>query len=377
MPSTFTLGQVRGSPVEVHASLLVGAACVALGEAVGLPGSAVEAGLEPSTLAMTPCALGLTLALAFVASVVAHELAHVVVARILGGRTTRVTFNVLGGTSTFAQVRSGAWGEGLVEAAGPALSVLLALGCVVVYRGHATAHGDTRLLALHLAQLNLVVALLNLVPAAPLDGGRVLQALMGPRFGDERAQRTAIFGGRVLAVSLLAAGVLRGQPVLLLAAVFVLYAATIEAPSTPAPAPLLGLRVGDALVPAPPPISPDASLDALERRLLADHEAGLLVVDDDGALLGVVGLNRLMEVFAEVRPQTRVREIMATNLPHITAPMLLEAAARHLDRLRVELLPVIENGELTGVVKRERPHLAAVVPPLRQPIDEQPSMQPD
>src|SRR5438309_276575 len=106
MFATWAIGKVRGTPVEVHSSLALGAGCVAIAEAAGLPDSATRIGLEPTSIWLAPWALGLALAATFVLCVVLHELSHVVVARLLGGRTARLTFTVLGGNSSFEHVRS-------------------------------------------------------------------------------------------------------------------------------------------------------------------------------------------------------------------------------------------------------------------------------
>lgn len=378
MLSTWTIGRVRGVPVEVHASLPLGAACVALAGAAILPTRAGQLGLEQAGIWLGPWALGLVLAAAFVLSVVLHELAHVVVAAAVRARTNRVRFTVLGGTSSFSQLRD-AWSEGLVEAAGPATSVALGLLCVALFRYAPTRPADLRLITFNLAQLNLVLAVLNLVPATPLDGGRVLRALVGPRLGAERATTLSLTAGRLLAAALFCLGVVRGAPVLILIAFFVIYAALDESPPASVAAPRPALRVGDVLVPPGRPISPETGLDVLERRLREERQAAFLVVGDDGRVLGVVGLTRLAEVLPTVRAQSRVEQIMATALPHITTTMLLEAALRHMERLRVELLPVVEAGGLVGVVRRELPRPLADVaraPRAAVAVAPEPSVQP-
>jgi CBS domain-containing protein len=118
------------------------------------------------------------------------------------------------------------------------------------------------------------------------------------------------------------------------------------------------LRVGDVMRSAPRPIAPSASLDALERRLRREGLSALLVAEGD-RVVGVVGWTRLSEVLPAARDKTRVETVMASPLPHVTRVMLLSAANQHLERLHVEILPVIEDDELLGVVQRETPKLFA------------------
>jgi len=369
MLSRWTIARIRGVPVELHASLVLGALVVALGGAGGIPESARGIGLDPSGVWLNPLPFGLLLAAGFVVSVALHELAHLASAHAVGAHASRMTFTVVGGASKFSGARGDPWSSGLIEAAGPATSLFIGLLCVVGFRWLPARPADLRLLAFDLAQLNLVLAVLNLIPASPLDGGRVLRALLGPKLGAERAARVELLAGRVLAALLFAAGVFEGAPVLLLLAVFVLYAATAEGAEAAPEQPARALRVGEVMVTPPRPIPAEASLDALERRLHREHLSGILVSVDE-RIVGAVGLTRLAEVLPQVRPQTRVEEIMAAPLPAITRTMLLEAAVRHMERLRVELLPVVEGGRIVGVVKRELPRVGAipVAPHAQRPV---------
>ena len=339
------MGKVRGTAIEVHPSLLLGALLLASGAAASQGGH--ELGLTTGR-ATSPLLVGIGLGFGFIVSVVLHELAHLAAARALGGHAERLTFSVVGGASRFVGLGTESFRHGLVEAAGPATSAALGLLGVVAFKLLPASQPELRLLAFDLAQLNLVLSVLNLVPAWPLDGGKVLRSLLAGRLGAERAGRVAMTAGWSLASVLLAAGLATGAPVLLLVALLFALAAVGEPVEVPQTGP--GLRVGDVMVPAPQPISPDATLEHLEQRLRDEHQAGLLVVADE-RLVGLVGLARMGDILPHARASVRVGEVMVSPAPAVGSATLLDAARVQMERLRVELLPVVSSGEVVGVVK--------------------------
>ncbi|MEA2666093.1 MAG: hypothetical protein QOI11_3037 [Candidatus Eremiobacteraeota bacterium] len=195
--ATFTLGRLFGIRVGAHVSWLAVYAFVtfALSRAIGLP-------------------LGALCALALFACVVAHELAHALAARRFGVRTDAITLFLFGGVATLECEPPTPVAETLIALAGPAASALLALGAfggLVVLERLVPGSGDGPLgiASAYLALANGVLALFNLVPAYPMDGGRVLRALLWHARRD-RAGATLIASRAATAFALLfvAAGVL-------------------------------------------------------------------------------------------------------------------------------------------------------------------------
>jgi Zn-dependent protease len=204
MRPTIRLGRIAGIEVGVHWSLLV-IGVFLVGSLAGgvLPATAPDA--NGSYLAAAVLAVGF-----FFASILAHELAHSIVASRRGQQVNGITLWLLGGVSELGTESKNARDELHVAIAGPATS--LALG--VVFGAFAFAFGvvagNTLLptVAAWLAAVNVVLAVFNLLPGAPLDGGRVLAALLWKRSGDRRrAQITAARAGRVLGTLLIAGSV--------------------------------------------------------------------------------------------------------------------------------------------------------------------------
>ncbi len=206
MTTTFRLGRWAGIPVGAHWTVLLTIAFIAQTTALlVLPSTA------PGYPVAAYWAAGVVIAVVFLASLLAHELAHAVVARRRGVRVDRITLWLLGGATTIEDQAPTPGTELRVTLAGPLVS--LATGGVFVLAGFAA--GSVHWAALVVAGLswlggvNLVLAAFNLLPAAPLDGGRVLHALVWRFTGNrDRATAVACGSGRILGSVTLALGVI-------------------------------------------------------------------------------------------------------------------------------------------------------------------------
>ena len=203
MRGTVTIGRLYGIRIGVHASWLAVYAFVTFALA--------------SSLSMVPrpeaIALGAVCALALFASVVVHELAHALTARRFGVRTDAITLFLFGGVALLDEEPATPRADALVAAAGPAASAVLGLfGLGVLAALERFAHGPATdapaLFTAYFAVANGVLAVFNLLPAFPMDGGRVLRALLWRRGGDmRRATRLAARVGIGFATAFVAAGI--------------------------------------------------------------------------------------------------------------------------------------------------------------------------
>ena len=202
---TLTLGRLFDIRVGVHVSWLAVYAFMTVALARGL-------GMLPPPQAY---ALGAVCALALFASVVAHELAHALVARRFGVRTDAITLFLFGGVATLEREPASPKADALIAAAGPLFSAALALAGLlpVMLVDRLAAPGALReavgLLGTYVVLANGVLALFNAIPAYPMDGGRVLRALLWRRSSDrDAATNAASRVGIVFALLFVAAGVL-------------------------------------------------------------------------------------------------------------------------------------------------------------------------
>jgi Zn-dependent protease/CBS domain-containing protein len=257
---------------------------------------------------------------AFFASLLAHELSHCVVARRQGLTVRDVTLWLLGGVSTIEQEPKTPGGDLSIAIAGPATSLAigilsLAVGALLAM---ASVPGLLVACAVWLGSVNLILAVFNIVPAAPLDGGRVLRAIRWRQTGDRaRAALDAAHAGRVFAFVLMGLGFLEflfGADVsglwFVLLGWFLLSASRAEEMQVLITRDLATTRVRDLMSADPITVRDDLTVhDVLHDYVLARHCSSFPVLDRDGQLAGLVTLGRLRSVASTHRATTRVVEI--------------------------------------------------------------------
>jgi Zn-dependent protease/CBS domain-containing protein len=315
MRSSVPLGRIAGVRFEVNLSVLVFVAILILDLAFGrfpevLPGRSRSAYLAAAVVATA----------LFLASVLAHELAHAVLARRNGIQVQSITLWLLGG---FAQLKGEPRSPGAdlrIAAAGPLTSLALGVVFGTVASGLllAGAHGLPVTVFGYLAGVNVVLAIFNLVPAAPLDGGRVLRAALWLIWRDRpRAAIAAARAGRLFGYLLVAFGFLQfaaGSGFaglwLILVGLFLVYAAAAEEHQTRLGSILSGVLVGHVMTANPIIVDPEMSVqDFINRVAFAHPFSGYPLTDQRGRLVGLVTLNRIRAVPPERRATTRLIDI--------------------------------------------------------------------
>ena len=358
MTETFRLGRIAGIRVGVNASVLVIVAIIAIGLALGrFP--LVQPGLGTAVYVLA----GLVAAVAFLASLLAHEMAHALVARRNGVEVDGITLWLLGGV---ARLKGGAASPGAefrIAGVGPLTSFALAVafGTAALLARSAGVDGLSVAVLDYLAGINGVLAVFNLIPAAPLDGGRLLRALLWRLRGDAWSSAvTAARAGRIFGFALIALGFFQvvtgrgfGGLWLALVGLFVVNAASAEEQHARVSGRIGRLQVGRVMSSPVSVADPDLEVDRfLHEVALVQRHSTYPLVDRSGALAGLVTLNRLRSVPPAARASTRLRDI-ACPIPEI--PL-----ARP-DEPLVDLLPrlegcsdgravVLEGGRVVGVV---------------------------
>ena len=338
-----TLFHIRGVPIRAHWTLLLVLPYMAIVFSMQFAGVAKLAGIAPDALRGPPLVWGALLALALFASVAVHELAHTLVALGRGGKVRDITLMLLGGVSHFERIPERPGTEALVAVIGPVVSLVLAGLLFLLLRLFAQGPADLRLGLFYLAYLNLLLGLFNLLPAFPMDGGRVLRAALATRLSRGRATAIAARVGMVAAVILGIIGLWGGSFLLLLIAIFVFFGAQVEARGEQIREALSGLRVADLLTAQAPTVTTTTSLSEL---LPLMHRAGtlqLIVVDDRSQLVGVVRAADVVEVPPSERPHRAVADLgdklhagVVTVPWSASASSALERAAEaHVDHLLV------------------------------------------
>jgi len=291
--------------------------------------------------------------------VLLHEFGHIFTARSFGVRTPDVILLPIGGVARLERIPEQPSEEFLIAIAGPAVNVVIAL--LLVFIGGANLSAD-HLAALEsanfsmidrLAAVNLFLALFNLIPAFPMDVGRVLRALLASRLGFVRATEIAAMIGQWVAFVLGFLG-LFGNPILIFIAIFVYLAASAEAHLVATRAMSRGVPVTAAMVTQFATLTPDEHVDVAVETLLRTSQGEFPVVDDNGRPLGVLGRNDVIRALKERGPDARVADAMTVHIPTIDKNRCLDEAFRLLQEKSVPAVGVVDaSGRLVGLVTSE------------------------
>jgi len=304
-------------------------------------------------------AAGLITALLFFASVLAHELSHSLVAARKGISIRRVTLFIFGGVAEIADEPSSASDELQIALAGPAASFALA----ALFWAAGRVGGYISAVGFYLSYINLMVGLFNLVPGFPLDGGRVLRAVLWGRWGDlHRATRYASMAGQAVAYLLILAGVggiASGRLVTgfwwILIGWFLLEGARAGLRRIVVREALSDIPVGEIMNENVVTVDPGARLDEVIGSYFLRYDQGGFPVERGGRLVGFLTLQDIREVPGNRRSTLCVADVM-TGLKELRVVRPEDSAYAALVRmgeLHVGRLPVVKDGKLVGIVSRD------------------------
>lgn len=346
-----TLGHVRGIPIRAHFSLLLIVPYLAWLMSAQFRLVAQQAGVSPSAMLLPPWAWGVLLAVGLFVCVLLHELGHAMVALAHGGRVSAITLMLLGGVSELASLPKTPRVEGTVAVAGPLVSFAIGIVALVVWR-FVGGPADLRFGLFYLGQINLVLGVFNLLPAFPMDGGRVLRALLAMKLSRVDATRWAARTGFVFAALFVALGLLGGNLLLALIGLFVWAGAAAERQAVEREDALDGLVVEDVMGPVVTTISSSVSVADAGARM-AEARLTALPVVDDGRVVGVVAAHQIEAIEPNERFQTPVRALLDARVPRLHSKEPLATALERMAERRVGEAPVLEQGELVGVFEAE------------------------
>jgi Zn-dependent protease/CBS domain-containing protein len=359
MNANVSLGRIAGIQVGFNWSLLVVATLIAWSLATSLLPSAA-----PGQTTGAYWAAGVISAFVFLTSLLAHELAHSVVAMRRGVKVEGITLWLFGGVSRFSSDTNSPGTQALFTFVGPLTSLVLG---ALFYFVSVAAGGGARsgLLAATLSWLgyiNISLGVFNLVPAFPLDGGRLLQSLIWLRTGDRlRATRIAArigmgFGYLLIAYGLatfVVAGSLVGGVWSVFLGWFLLGAARSEETGSLIREALSGISAREVMTPNPAQAPDNISVDdALHGYILTSRHSTFPTHDESGALTGLLTLAALKNVAPEARATTLIKEVacpldsVSTVSPADPVTNLIDVSQGCSEGRTL----VVENGRLVGII---------------------------
>jgi Zn-dependent protease/CBS domain-containing protein len=291
--------------------------------------------------------------------VLLHEFGHIFTARTFGVPTPYVTLLPIGGVAQLERIPEEPGQEFLIAIAGPLVNIAITILLVAVggatLQSNAAAGLDNTQFSLvdRLAAVNLFLALFNMIPAFPMDGGRVLRALLASRFGYVRATEIAAAIGQFVAFALGFIGLMY-NPILIFIAIFVYLAASSEAHMVALRAASRGVPVSHAMVTRFASLSPQAHLDEAVQTLLQTGQGEFPVVDGAGKPVGVLGRADLIRAIKTLGPDARIADAMGAELPTIGHRTTLEQAFKLLVQKAAPAVGVTDaSGKLVGLVTGE------------------------
>jgi Zn-dependent protease/CBS domain-containing protein len=293
------------------------------------------------------------------ACVVAHEFGHIFTARAFGVATPDVTLLPIGGVARLERIPEKPSEEFLVAIAGPLVNVVIAFALVAIAGAHLNAGDLTAMdranvsLVDRLAVVNLFLAVFNMIPAFPMDGGRVLRALLAARLGFVRATEIAAVIGQGVAFALGFIGLFY-NPILIFIAIFVYLAASAEAHSVALRAMSRGVPVSTAMMTQYATLTPEAPVEEAVQTLLRTSQSEFPVVDGVGKPVGLLSRGDLIRALKERGPDARVADAMSPTLPTLGHRRCLDEAFRILQEKSAPAVAVVDGtGKLVGLITSE------------------------
>ncbi len=301
---------------------------------------------------------GVGFILTLFACVVLHEFGHALTAKRYGVATRDITLLPIGGVARLERIPEKPMEEFWVAIAGPAVNAVIAICLFLVMQlmGHpypslAVDQSEGGFLE-HLMWVNLFIGAFNLLPAFPMDGGRILRSLLATRLGRCRSTAIAAKIGRTMAILFGIVGLFH-NPILIFIAVFVYLGAQGEADSVALQSRLEGLCVRDAMITRFRTLSPWDTLETAVAELLGGHQQDFPVVED-GQVRGLLRRNEIVEALGHHDARgKKVADIMVRDCLSIDESAPLTSTLELMSMNHWPAVPVMRNGQISGLVTPE------------------------
>ncbi len=346
---SFKIARVRGIDIKVHATFFLILIFGALQWAGSVPGNPLEGAL-----------FGVVLMILLFTCVTLHELGHSIVAQLFSIPVREIVLLPLGGVALIAKSPEKPWHELLIAAAGPAVNVFIAAFLFLVTGGIGVNLDVNALLAtlrepslttmlIWLLFANISLVVFNLIPAFPLDGGRILRAMLAMALGNARATRIASTIGQISAVILGILGIANGQLLLTLIALFIFFSAGQERGLTEARTVLNTLRVGDAYNKHALSLQVGDRVSTVVEYILTSYQPDFAVMQGS-QIIGVITRNDVLRTLATDSADRYVTEIMQREFLRVEAHKSLDEVREILMESSAQLAAVFDGSRYLGLI---------------------------
>lgn len=341
MKWSWKIGNVAGIGVYVHATFLI--LLVWIGLRYWQSEQSIAAVVE-----------GVGFILALFGCVLLHELGHSLAARRYGIATRDITLLPIGGVARLERMPEDPKQEIVVAIAGPLVNVVIAaaiyaglfISGTVIVDANMSLEGGAFLVNLML--VNVVLVVFNLVPAFPMDGGRVLRAVLATRMDYARATQQAASIGQLIALVFGLLGLFT-NPFLVFIALFVWIGAASEASMAQMKSALGGIPVELAMLTDYRSLSREDTLEDAVSLTITGSQKDFPVVEN-GEVVGILNQADMLGALTQRGPATPVQEVMNTDVPVADSHEMLEAVLARLEQLGIRTMPVTHHRKLVGLI---------------------------
>jgi Zn-dependent protease/CBS domain-containing protein len=345
MRGSFTLGRIAGIEVKVHVTFFLLLAWIAF--------------VYERSGGMPAAINGVLFVLLIFLLVVLHEFGHALAARHYGIETRDITLLPIGGLARLERMPDKPREEVVVALAGPAVNVVIA-AALALFIGFSGGWSDPHImertgvpLAYRLFSVNVWLVLFNMIPAFPMDGGRVLRAVLAMRMNYASATQLAASIGQGIAFIFFILG-LWWNPMLLLIAVFIYFGARSEAALAQMKDISKDLRVSAAMVTQFQTLPLQATLNEAAEALLRTSQHEFPITDDTGKVHGILTRDDMIAGLRRSGAGTRVADVMRADIPAVPESMLFDRAYALMQECRCPALPVLDSASrLVGLFTPE------------------------
>jgi len=289
--------------------------------------------------------------------VVIHELSHSLMARRYGIPTRSITLLPIGGLADLQKMPEEPKQEFSVSVAGPLSNIAIAIVLSVLLLitnnfNFSTSNlqgitGKNFFLILMFA--NLMLAIFNLLPAFPMDGGRIFRSLMAMYFSREKATYVAMNMGKIFAFGLAVLGIF-ANPFLIFIAIFIFIGAQKEYEQIRYKSVLSGYKVKDILMHEFTSLREEKTLQTAVSMLLDGPQQRFVIVDNENKVKGILTRNNIIQGLSKHGDDLLIRQIMNRNITTFDPYTSLEKAYQIMQKQRITMAPVVQNEKLVGII---------------------------
>ncbi|MCK4732089.1 MAG: CBS domain-containing protein [Methanophagales archaeon] len=368
MKWSYKIGSIGGIPIKLHLSFLIILLIFIwvfavndikiFGIVLGFGGLNISTWLK--------YLLGAIASLLFFATLLFHELSHSFVARRYGTKIRSITLFVLGGVAQMEEIPKDPRMEAKVSAAGPAFSMSIGIITYAIYyifgpvnlaASGATLKDAILIVVGIIAFYNIILGLFNLIPAFPMDGGRILRAWFATRMPYIDATKKAVVVGKSFAFAMGIFGLLTlpGGVWLIFIAIFIYFGASGEEQATIISVTLEGVKARDVMTAVPNVVyvHPDMTLNQLVDVMFRTKHIGYPVQEEQSSpVLGVITFGDIRQIPASKRDTTRVEEVMKREIITIGPDADASDALILMSTKNVGRLIVMKGGQMEGIISR-------------------------